>query len=137
MPKTPSTGFAHQAFLYAVANAGMLVRCECKACKRVRHYLASDLVHVFGGRAVVGELWGRCPKCGTTFRWIEQERYPTSDDVGHTLIRRPNGFRYIMQWVDEHYGPPATGPQQQYHLMTPISRPDLKADLVTRRRDPS
>lgn len=137
MPKTPSTGFAHQPFLYAIANAGMLVRCYCGACRRARYYLATDLIEIFGGRAVVGELWRRCPKCGSTFRWSETERYPNSDDVGHTIIRRPTGYRSVLQWEDEFYGPPAYGPHQQYHLMSAPSWPELKRELLARRRNPT
>ena len=57
MPKTPSSGFYHQPFLWRVAGARMLIRCYCGWCRRAQHYLAMDLVPIFGSDAVVGRLW--------------------------------------------------------------------------------
>lgn len=74
------------------------------------HYLASDLLQVFDPMTVVGEIWGGCPRCGKSEWWSESERYPSNDDVGHTLVRRPAGFRKIRLWRNEYYGPPAYGP---------------------------
>jgi hypothetical protein len=110
MPKTPSTGFWHKPLLWRAANARMLIRCGCSRCQKVQHYLAMDLVPMFGSDAVVGELWGRCPRCGSSQYWFEQERYPNNDDVGFLEVRRPNGFRYVRQWKTEIYGPPPYGP---------------------------
>lgn len=114
MPKTPSTGWAHQPFLWKVANAGMLIECRCRRCERLRTYLAADLIGIFHPSAVVGELWGRCPRCGFSECWSEQERYAISADVGHTLIRRPSGFRKIQLWRNDYYGPPAYGPHKPF-----------------------
>lgn len=83
----------------------MLVRCRCILCRRTVHYLASDLLEVFHRDRVIGTLWGSCPRCGTSDFWSERERHPSSDDVGHLVIRRPNGFRQIRQWRDEYYEP--------------------------------
>lgn len=124
MPKTPSTGFYHQARLWNCAKAGMLIVCTCQDCRRSVTYLASDLLEHFrwqaeqAGRSrahlvemrLIGELWGKCPRCGTVEHWIEQERYPTSDDVGNTRIRRPAGFRQVRQWRDEWYEPEVKPP---------------------------
>lgn len=114
MPKTPSTGYAHQPFLWRVANANMIVHCRCRKCVKAQNYLASDLVEVFGPNAVVGELWGRCPRCGSVDRWTEQERVVLASDVGHTVIRRPNGFRKTRLWTNQYYGPPAYGPHRPF-----------------------
>ena len=105
MPKTPSTGWNHQPFLWRAAKAGMFVVCRCTKCRRMRTYLAGDLLPVFGRAAVIGELWSRCPRCGSAEYWREEERYPNSGDVGHTVVRRPNGFRQIQLWRDEYYEP--------------------------------
>ena len=105
MPETPSTGFWHQPFLWRCAAADMLVRCTCRYCRRTVHYYAKDLLEVFHRNAVVGEIWGACPRCGKNSGWREQERYASSDDVGHTIIRRPNGYRKTLLWRNEYYGP--------------------------------
>jgi hypothetical protein len=84
----------------------MLVECRCRHCRRAVHYLASDLAEVFTGNGIIGQLWQRCPRCGKADLWSEQERYPTSDDVGHLVVRRPNGVRQIRLWRNEYYGPP-------------------------------
>lgn len=110
MPKTPSTGFYHQPFLWRVASAGMLIRCYCGRCKRAQHYLAMDLVPIFGSDAVVGRIWQICPRCGHSDRWTEQERHPNSEDVGNLVIRRPAGLRAVQLWEDQFYGPPPFGP---------------------------
>ena len=84
----------------------MLVRCRCILCRRTVHYLATDLVEVFHRDTVIGHLWGRCPRCGSGDFWTEDERHPSSDDVGHLIIRRPAGVREIQLWKNEYYGPP-------------------------------
>lgn len=82
MPKTPSSGFWHQPRLWNCAKAGMLVVCSCRGCQRAVNYLAADLVQLFGELRLVGQLWGRCPRCGSVEFWSERPRYPTSDDIG-------------------------------------------------------
>ena len=105
MPKKSYTGWWQQPFLWRSAKAGMLIQCRCRSCRRMAHYLAADLVGIFHKDAVVGELWGQCPRCGKADGWIEKDRFPSESDVGHTVIRRPNGFRQIRLWRDEYYGP--------------------------------
>ena len=124
MPKTPSSGFWHQPFLWRLANAHMLVECRCGNCRVVRTYLARDLVKVWGPNAVVGQLFGRCPKCGSRERWREQERLALSEDVGNTVIRRPAGIRHVQLWRDEFYGPPAYGPHEVFGMEAPKLDPD-------------
>lgn len=110
MPKTPSTGFWHQPRLWNCANAGMLVVCTCRRCQRQVNYLAADLVGIYGDLRLIGEIWRRCPRCGSESHWSEQARYTTADDVGHVRVRRPAGFRQVRQWRDEWYEKPATPP---------------------------
>jgi len=128
MPKNPPTGFAAYARLGACARARMLIVCRCAACRRTVTYLATDLLEHFAGidarRAegsarpwaqqrtdmrIVGQLWGACPRCGSTRHWSETERHPTHEDVGHTRIRRPDGYRLVPLWRDEWYGPAGVG----------------------------
>ena len=88
----------------------MLVRFSCTWCKRSMHYLAADLAPLFHQDAVIGQLWGYCPRCGKSDYWREEERYANSSDVGHTVIRRPAGIRKVQLWRNEYYGPPVYGP---------------------------
>ena len=110
MPKTPSTGFWHQPRLWNCAKAGMLIVCTCRLCQRQVNYLAADLLPIFGELRLIGEIWGKCPRCGRSAGWREQARYATSDDVGNVLVRRPAGFRQVRQWNDEWYEKPAAPP---------------------------
>lgn len=96
----------------------MLIVCTCRRCRRTVNYLASDL-EMFGELRLVGEIWGRCPKCGSEQHWSETARYPLSADVGHTMIRRPAGFRQVRQWRDEWYEPPAVPPPAQQSASPP------------------
>jgi hypothetical protein len=84
----------------------MLIVARCKLCRRSRHYLASDLLECgYGPELFVEELFGpRCPNCGSLDFFRVRERYANSDDVGHTVIRRPAGERRIQLWKDEYYG---------------------------------
>lgn len=90
------------------AKAGMLIVAHCPSCKRLRTYLATDLIEAgYYPDGFVCDLFGPyCPHCGKGLRWTVRERHPSSDDVGHTVIRRPAGERRIQLWKDEYYGPP-------------------------------
>ena len=83
----------------------MLIVCTCRSCQRVVTYLAADLLTVLpkSEMRLVGELWGKCPRCGSVEFWSERERYAVGDDVGRLRIRRPAGYRQVRQWRDEWY----------------------------------
>ncbi len=106
MGQNPRSGLNYRCRLHQAAAVGMLIVPRCKSCRRARHYLASDLLEVYNPDAFVEELFGtRCPNCGSIDSFRVRERYANSDDVGHTLIRRPAGVRQIQLWKDEFYGP--------------------------------
>ncbi len=107
MSKTPRSGLNYRTRLQQAAAANMLIVARCKLCRRSRHYLASDLLECgYAPELFVEELFGpRCPNCGSPNFFRVRERYANSDDVGHTLIRRPAGVREIQLWKDEYYGP--------------------------------
>lgn len=107
MSKTPRFGLNYCTRLGQAATAQMLIVAQCKLCQRSRHYLASDLLECgYAPNLFVEELFGsRCPHCGSPNFFRVRERYPNSDDVGHTVIRRPAGERRIQLWKDEYYGP--------------------------------
>lgn len=116
MSNSPSTHFGARPTLERIAAGGMLVTCRCWACHQARTYLASDLVQYFGPHMVVGQLFGRCPRCGSVDNWRERYRYPTSEDVVNGLIiRKLKGFRTTAVWADEpfraaeQYGPHLPG----------------------------
>ena len=93
--------------LNQAAAANMLIVAHCRSCRRLRTYLASDLIDAgYHAEAIVGELFGPCcPQCGQSWRWGVRERYANSDDGGNTVIRRPAGVRTTLLWKDEFYGP--------------------------------
>lgn len=118
MSNSPSTYWGARPTLDRIAAGGMLVCCRCLACRKVRTYLASDLVHYLGAHVVVGELFNGCPSCGSRVNWRERYRYPSTDDVLNGLIiRKLKGFRQVAVWADEpfqgeeQYGPPRPGPR--------------------------
>ena len=98
---------SYRTRLGQAAKANMLIVAHCRSCKRLRTYLATDLIDAgYNELAVVEELFGpRCPHCGKDWLWRVRERHPRSDDVGHTIIGRPAGKRRIQLWRDEYYGP--------------------------------
>ena len=111
MGNTPSTtNWNAKPFLGKLAEKDMLVVCRCYACRRVRTYLAADLAQYFHPKALVGELWSRCPACGAgSSNWRERYRHPTTDDViSGTVIRKLKGFKQSAVWADERYEAPAT-----------------------------
>lgn len=90
--------------LGASAKAGMLIVCKCVLCRRQQVYLAADLVLIKNPDAYLDDLFGgRCPRCGKSDFWSVRQRYPATDDVGHTVIRRTAGVRRIQLWRDELY----------------------------------
>lgn len=110
MSNSPSTYWKDKPFLYKAANDRMLIVCTCLNCRKTVTYLALDLIPIHGPQAIVGSLWGRCPRCGSQVNWRERQRFPSSDDVGHLVLRRPNGFRKIHLWTNAYYAPPPYGP---------------------------
>lgn len=118
MSNSPSTYWGSRPTLDKIAAGGMLIYCRCYVCRKVRTYLASDLLQYFGPSRIVGELFGQCPQCGSTANWRERYRYPTNHDVLNGLIiRKLKGFRMTAVWADEpfqaqdQYGPPRPVPQ--------------------------
>lgn len=110
MGNSGSTYLMNRPFLWKAANDRMLVVCRCLNCRKSVTYQAVDLLQVHHQNTLIGELWGRCPRCGSTSNWSERQRFPNSDDVGHLVIRRPSGFRKIQLWADAYYAPPPYGP---------------------------
>ena len=86
------------------ADEGLFIVCKCSLCRRQRVYLATDLVQVYHPDIYLDDLFGgRCPKCGKSDFWRVKQRYPISDDVGYTVVRRLAGFRKVNLWRDELY----------------------------------
>ncbi|NMA97543.1 MAG: hypothetical protein GX970_05425 [Phyllobacteriaceae bacterium] len=108
MTNSPPSSLFYRPRLGQAAKVGQLVVARCILCKRSQHYLASDLVTVYGADTYIEDVFGgACPHCGSGYFWSVRTRYPTNDDVGHLKIRRPAGVRTIQLWKDEYYGPPA------------------------------
>ena len=108
MTNSPPSSLFYRTRLGQAAKAHMLIVAHCRSCRRLRTYLAGDLLAVgYHAESFVCDLFGPyCPHCGQGWRWRVRERHPNSDDVGHTVIRRPAGERRIQLWRDEFYGPP-------------------------------
>ena len=89
------------------AAKGLLIVCKCNLCRRQQAYFATDLATIYRHDLFLDDLFGgRCPKCGRADFWRVRQRYPSSDDVGHLVIRRPAGERRTQLWRNEFYGPP-------------------------------
>lgn len=74
-------------------------------CRRRLSYYAKDLYDLYGDERIDSLFGGKCSKCGSGLYWWVRERWPSSDDVGHTLMRRPAGLRKVQLWKNEFYGP--------------------------------
>ena len=107
MTNSPPSSMFYRPRIGQAAAKGLLIVCKCNLCRRARAYLATDLLRIYDAGTFLDDLFGgQCPRCGRSDFWRVRQRYPTSDDVGHLIIRRPAGERRIQLWRNEYYGPP-------------------------------
>ena len=104
MSNSPPSSMFYRPRLGQAAAENLFIVCRCGLCRRQRVYLASDLVQVYHPEIYLDDLFGgRCPKCGKSDYWRVKQRYPISDDVGTTVVRRLAGFKRTNLWRDELY----------------------------------
>jgi len=88
----------HEHWLDKAAREGQLIRCRCKRCHRVVHYIAADLLPILGPqhRAAVDPPFP-C-RCGEQARIAVECIVPAAGDYGHLEVRRPAGVRQVQLW---------------------------------------
>lgn len=83
---------------------GRIVRVHCNLCRRTMHFYAADLAQVYDPEMLAHEWRPACSQCGKS-DWVSvRSRFPGPDDVGRTIMRRPDGIRQIQLWKNELYG---------------------------------
>lgn len=107
MSMTPSRRQVESILLRHAAADGRIFVIRCSLCRTIEHYMAVDLVGIFGADVPVVHMFERCRHCGKGDHQNVSTRFPTSDDVGHLKVRRPAGVRTIQLWHDVWYGPDA------------------------------
>ena len=111
MSNSPPSSMFYRPRIRTAAEEGLLIVCKCSFCRRQRVYLATDLVQVYHPEIFLDDLFGgRCPACGKSDNWRVKQRYPISDDVGATVVRRLAGVRRTHLWRDELYSAPPKPP---------------------------
>lgn len=105
MSMTPSRRKVEAYKLKHAAEDGRLIIYRCSLCRRVTVFLASDVVAIWNPEMSVLVERSACGQCQTAEFMNVDVRLPTSDDVGHLLVRRPAGTRTVQLWRDEWYGP--------------------------------
>lgn len=104
MSMTPSRRQIEAYKLRHAADEGRLIIYRCAYCRRSTAFLASDVVSLWDPEMSVLIAPGGCGSCKKIGYMSVEVRSPGSDDVGHLLLRRPNGVRTVQLWKDEWYG---------------------------------
>lgn len=107
MSMTPSRRQTEALQLKHVAADGRVFVVRCSLCRTIEHYLATDLLWVYDENTPVVSMMENCRHCGKSAYQYVSTRLPTSDDVGHLLLRRPAGVQTIQLWTNAWYGPDA------------------------------
>jgi hypothetical protein len=98
----PYPGQGYNLRQAAADNKLMVV--YCGFCRRRQHYLCADLVTVWDPQTEALTPPLRCSRgCRAEYLHVSL-RVPTSDDIGHLVIRRPDGVRTVQKWRDQFYG---------------------------------
>ena len=86
------------------AEACQLIVVRCNLCRRTVHYLASDLVEVFGGEVEARRPPISCSKCKSDDYIRCKPRLPEIGDYGSLVVRRPVGVKMTRIWKDVKLG---------------------------------
>lgn len=87
-----------ELWLDRAAADGQLVICQCKVCKRVVRYLASDLLPLLGPDHRVMLAPPYPCRCGEAHRIAIKVEVPSAGDWGSVEVRRPAGIRRTQLW---------------------------------------
>lgn len=101
MSMTPSRARLEATRLKHIAEEGRVIVYRCNRCRNVTHFLASDVVDLWGPEMKVYEPPASCGKCGAAGYMTVRFYVPTAADIGHLVLRRPAGVRQL--WKDEVY----------------------------------
>lgn len=100
MSMTPSRRRWESLTLADMAVDHRLYVVRCNLCRRTAHFLATDLVQVYGAEHSAHDVFQTCARCGKS-RWLAvTTRLPTYADVGRLVVRRPSRR---WSWRDERY----------------------------------
>lgn len=84
--------------LREAANDGALIVMQCRGCRRVVRFLASDLVNLIDPEQPARRPPYPCSKCGTAERLSVKIHYPQPADHGALDVRRPAGRKIMVLW---------------------------------------
>ncbi|MET3925529.1 hypothetical protein [Devosia sp. 2618] len=98
MGMTPSRRTMESLKLADMALDNRLYVVRCNLCRRTSHFLARDLVRVYGAERPAMGVFTKCSRCGKSQYLQVSTRLPDLDDDGALVIRRPTAE---WKWVDE------------------------------------
>jgi len=87
-----------ELWLDQAAEEGHLVICQCRTCKRVVRYLASDLLPLLGPDHRVMLVPPFPCRCGEREHIAIKVEIPAAGDWGSVDVRRPSGIRRTQMW---------------------------------------
>lgn len=111
MSMTPSRRTLESITLEGLAVDNRLVVVRCNYCRRTTHFLARDLVQVYGKDKHPNTVFDRCSKCGHSRYLHVGTRLPNSEDEKSLKVRRPTLVRVQWSWRDERYDGPNERPR--------------------------
>lgn len=112
MSMTPSVNKVASLTLNDMAIDNRIYVVRCNLCRRTSHFLARDLVKVYGAGHSAHGVFSVCSKCGKSDYLHVSTRLPGAEDEGLLMVRRPKLVRIEWKWSDSVYvdedRPPAT-----------------------------
>lgn len=116
MGMTPSRKTVEKITLGDLAADNRLIVVRCNHCRRTSHFLASDLVTVYGATAKMHGVFHSCSRCNRSDFLYVGTRLPDAADEGVLKVRRPK-----WAWREVPY-------------QNPIKRPQTASDAIARSR---
>ena len=86
------------------ADSGKVIICKCTACRKLVHFLASDLLEVLGDPSRPAHLAPfKCSACKTADYIRVDMRSIVPGDIGLLVVRRPGKPFVRRKWRDVKY----------------------------------
>lgn len=90
--------------LQHAADDGQIISVRCNLCRKVVHYLATDLVLVLNPARPVDTPPFACSRCGTADYVDVKIKTASTADYCHLVIRRLLRMRKVPEWGNRPLG---------------------------------
>jgi hypothetical protein len=123
-----------ELWLDKAAEDGQLVICQCRTCRRVVRYLASDLLPLLGADHRVMLTPPFPCRCGERKYISIKVETPSAGDYGSIDVRRPSGIKRTQLWRTVKLGDPVEN--REFGAPNGVA-PKFLRDVINRRRRPT